>query len=427
MAPPSDNRHQSIHNAHLMWHGREFFGSYQELVLNSAFQPIFSLAHKRMVGVEALVRGRNADGKAVMPDQLFQLPGTLDDQLHLDRIIRSMHVGNFSVMQRHPAWLFLNLNPNLIIHGARNGVLFTEELLQNFGVSSHQIVVELLEKRIADEQALEEVIAHYRAMNCLIAIDDFGAGRSNFDRIWRFRPDIIKFDRSLIVHAACNPLARRILPSLVKLAHEVGCLALIEGIETEEEALIAMDCDADFVQGYLFARPVAWVALPQHAAAPLVSQLSSQWRSVMEQDQQAWQHTVEPYKAAFAVALQAIRQDTTIEIASRSLLAAHPQIRRCFLLNNDGVQISHNIGRHRSLASSQHDMDQDRFSPLNDAEQADWSRRPYFRQAMQHPEQIQVVGPYLSIPDLSLCLTLSASILHHGERMVYCCDLDFSG
>ncbi len=38
-------------------------------------------------------------------------------------------------------------------------------------------------------------------MGCLLAIDDFGAGHSNFERVWNLKPDIVKLDRTLLVRA----------------------------------------------------------------------------------------------------------------------------------------------------------------------------------------------------------------------------------
>ena len=47
-------------------------------------------------------------------------------------------------------------------------------------------------------------------MGCLIAIDDFGAGHSNFERIWDLEPDSVKLDRSLVSRAANSSKAKRI-------------------------------------------------------------------------------------------------------------------------------------------------------------------------------------------------------------------------
>jgi EAL domain-containing protein (putative c-di-GMP-specific phosphodiesterase class I) len=59
----------------------------------------------------------------------------------------------------------------------------------------------------------------------------------------------------MITQAGNNARIRRMMPVMVSLLHEAGSMVLMEGIETASEALIAMDADADFVQGFFFARP----------------------------------------------------------------------------------------------------------------------------------------------------------------------------
>ena len=88
----------------------------------------------------------------------------------------------------------------------------------------------------------------------LVAVDDFGAGHSNLDRLLTLRPDIVKLDRSLI-HAHQPDLRESVMPKLVSLLHEAGMLVVAEGIETEEDLLLAARSGVDFVQGFLFGQP----------------------------------------------------------------------------------------------------------------------------------------------------------------------------
>jgi hypothetical protein len=66
-----------------------------------------------------------------------------------------------------------------------------------------------------------------------------------------------------------------------------------------------------------------------------------------------------------------------------------------------------------------------RFQPLADARGANWSRKPYFRNAIVHPGKVKVTRPYLSITGVELCITLSICIELGGERRILCCDLGY--
>lgn len=69
-------------------------------------------------------------------------------------------------------------------------------LLQRYQIPAARVVVETIEGAIADEGQLSESVQFYKNLGCLVAIDDFGAGHSNIERIWRLVPDIVKLDRS---------------------------------------------------------------------------------------------------------------------------------------------------------------------------------------------------------------------------------------
>jgi EAL domain-containing protein (putative c-di-GMP-specific phosphodiesterase class I) len=224
------------------------------LTLSSAFQPIISLNHRRVVGQEALLRVNDQRGNSISPLQLLNSSEEIADVIELDRLCRLLHGFNYS---RHPVsneWLFLNITPEVISHGHRYGSFFSQ-LLQDAAISPSQVVVEVLENRVGDEVQLSDSVDYYREIGCLIAIDDFGAGHSNIDRVLRLEPEIVKLDRSLLANT--SPKAQRVLANLVSLLHEAGCLVVLEGIETLEQTLIAYDVDADLMQGYFFSSPAA--------------------------------------------------------------------------------------------------------------------------------------------------------------------------
>ncbi len=72
------------------------------------------------------------------------------------------------------------------------------KLVKRCGVSPNNVIIEIIESRCEDEDALLEFVRFYRKKNFLIALDDVGAGFSNLDRIPLIKPDVIKLDRSLI-------------------------------------------------------------------------------------------------------------------------------------------------------------------------------------------------------------------------------------
>lgn len=231
-------------------------GLYGTMRLHSAFQPLLDAATLRPAAHEALLRARMEDGAEVSPAQAFRVPSTSEDIVFLDRLCRTVHAYNFAAQAGDGDVLYLNVDGRHLLNvgGGSHGRTF-ETLLGHCGLAPEQIVLEILESDIADEQHLIDAVAAYQARGYRIAIDDFGCSHSNFDRLWKLSPDIVKLDRGLIVQSATNPRARAILPKLIDILHDLGALVVCEGIETAEQHDLVMDAGTDLVQGFLYARP----------------------------------------------------------------------------------------------------------------------------------------------------------------------------
>ncbi|ABK43511.1 diguanylate phosphodiesterase [Magnetococcus marinus MC-1] len=388
---------------------------WQQHKLLTAFQPIFSLAHQRPVGYEALVRPYHTTLGAITPNQLF---GNInpEDIMQLDRACRLAHVGNFKTLNPENSWLFLNVNPTVVLQGMQGDNHFLRDLLAFFQVPANRVVVEILEKAIEDEALLVDAVAYFREMGCLVALDDFGAGQSNFDRVWRLQPDIVKLDRNMIHNAVTNSRARTVLPGLVSLLHTAGCLVLLEGIETEEEAMIAMDTEADFVQGFHFARPQTDLGTILQKQCRDLASLSRRFRShAMDETRLMWQR-IHPQLEMFTQMVECFANNPQPEAFDAIL--SHSSVLRCFILDENGIQQGPNLESPTELRERF-----TRFSPVSDATQADWSRKAYFRRAACNEGTIQLSGPYLSITDGRMCLTLSQSLFSQGKKMILCCDV----
>lgn len=235
----------------------EVVGQFLGLELKSVFQPLFSVSSDQDVAHEALLRVTDREGRQLQPCEAFSLPASPDQMVFLDRLCRVVHAGNF-VRQSIPGDLFLNIEGRHLLAASNHGQTF-ESLLKVCGLTPERIVLEILEARIDDLERLQEAVAGYRSRGYRVAIDDFGCQHSNFDRLWLLNPDIVKLDRSLMVQAEVNPRVRRVLPKLVEIIHELGALAVCEGIENQLQNDLALDAGADLLQGYFYARPAAQV------------------------------------------------------------------------------------------------------------------------------------------------------------------------
>ncbi len=242
------------------------FASYEGMRLHSAFQPIVSLPDRKRYGCEALLRPYGRNGEALSPEFAFKRVTGHDQVVCFDRLCRMLHATNYFAQGGGNGYLFLNVSGRHLINvGGGYGATFTR-MLKFCGLDPRQIVLEILESHVDRLDLLQQAVEGYREHGFRVALDDFGCQHSNFDRLWLLSPDIVKLDRSLIVQAVGQAKVRRILPKIVEIIHDIGALAICEGIEDEEQHRIATESGTDLVQGYFYGRPSRHLLPPSDEA-----------------------------------------------------------------------------------------------------------------------------------------------------------------
>jgi len=130
------------------------------------------------------------------------------------------------------------------------------EILEETGVSGHQLIVEITETVPLTAGAVElRNLDALREMGVRVAIDDFGAGHASMQYLRSFAFDIIKIDRTYVADIATGRVDALIIASICKIAKVLGADVVAEGVETHAQldALQLAGCTA--LQGYYLGRP----------------------------------------------------------------------------------------------------------------------------------------------------------------------------
>jgi EAL domain-containing protein (putative c-di-GMP-specific phosphodiesterase class I) len=392
--------------------GISLAGEGEELRLATAFQPIVGLIHQRVVGYEALVRATSPTGRPVTPCELFDRATLTGELLTLDTLCQRTHLGAFARLSHGSDWLFLNVRPESVVQPS-----FPEALLERastHGLEPQQVVIELLETPLDQPGQLERSIAEMRALGFVIALDDFGAGHSNLDRVLDLKPDLIKLDRQLLLKANHDRAIRRVLPTLISLLHEIGTLVVAEGIETSTEASISLDSGADFGQGFFFGLPSPDVTLIEHVL-PRLELMRAETTSEHARRNALREARLEPHRTALRRAARMFAEGAH-EGAIATCLLALSDAARCYTVSQDGMQYGNVYSRGEHVA---------RFLPLDDESGANWESRPYFRDALRMPGEVVATFPYLSISGNYMCVTLATAVVREGRAFVLGVDVDW--
>lgn len=231
---------------------REFLAMLETQAVTSFFQPIVTMADRKLIGYESLGRGL-AEGLSPMPLELFQLAQSVGMESTLSRLFRDKALEE-SARMAPDALLFINIHPAEMRQ--------PDSLLESFRQVRQQypkvsLVVEIPESFVTDPAAIKKLRGALGDLSIQCAYDDFGAGQARLLELAEIPPDYLKFDMCLVheLHQA-REQKQQMVQLLVKYATEAGVKCLAEGVETAQEAEICCKMGFHYAQGFFYGRPV---------------------------------------------------------------------------------------------------------------------------------------------------------------------------
>ena len=236
------------------------------------YQPKVDLASGVTGGVEALVRWRHPARGLLPPVEFIPVAERTTLIAPLTR-----HVMDRALAQAR-AWDDAGLPLAVAVNVSVRNLLdarFPEqvaELLARHGVPARRLELEITESVLmANPARALEILGRLHEMGVVLSIDDFGVGYSSLDYLKRLPVDVIKIDRSFVMHMATDPADAMIVRSTIDLARNLGLRVVAEGIEDAQalETLRALGCHLG--QGYHLGRPVPAEALRLPAVEPAVT------------------------------------------------------------------------------------------------------------------------------------------------------------
>ena len=218
----------------------------------SYFQPYYDSKTGKEVGAEALLRVR-INGKIVSPALFLDL--IKQTQLYA-KVTLVMLAKCERILNTYPdVKIALNLSVLDFKHYATLKAL--REFFERNKVDG-RLTLEITESEsIQDYEWISPILNEFREAGALLAIDDFGAGYSNLEKLIALNPDILKLDGCIIKTIDKDEKLQKLVKHINNLAHSLDIKTQAEFVHNEAVQQHLIDLKIDYLQGYHLSEPLS--------------------------------------------------------------------------------------------------------------------------------------------------------------------------
>jgi diguanylate cyclase (GGDEF)-like protein len=225
------------------------------------FQPLVDMPAANVTGFEALLRLKDAAGRAIAPMTFIPIAEEMGLIAKIGTwvIRQACHVA-----AQWPGHLSIAVNLSAAQFEAAGVTEIVSAALAHARLEPHRLQLEITESLLLrDADAIMLELRRIKALGVGIVMDDFGTGYSSLSYLWRFPFDKIKIDRAFLQSlGAGNQAAEMIVRTIVGLGHSLQMRVTIEGVEDADQVAFVRDIGCDEAQGFYFGRPVPACDLP---------------------------------------------------------------------------------------------------------------------------------------------------------------------
>lgn len=214
------------------------------------YQPIIELSSGKIIKYECLARLIETDGNIISPHEFLPIANKI--RLY-DEVTRLIITHAFKRFHNTNIDFTINLSINDILNPKTQDFIFS--MIDQFNVSS-QITFEILEtQELKNDKMVIKFIETIQAMNGSIAIDDFGSGFSNFERMTRIKANFIKIDGSLIKNIDTDPNAKIVVETIINFANKLHMQVIAEFVHSKSVLSTINALGIRYGQGFFLGKP----------------------------------------------------------------------------------------------------------------------------------------------------------------------------
>ena len=223
----------------------------------AVYQPQINHATGRMVGAEALMRWKH-------PEYGMQFPSDFIPVLEKQMLIMKADLYIFEQVckfQRKCMDEEVSSVP-ISFNVSRYDIYYSafademEEIRKKYDVPVYLLRVEITESSaVGGMELVSGVLSKLHELGYVVEMDDFGSGYSSLNVLKDLDVDILKLDMNFL-SGKIGGRGGAILSSIVQMAKWISTPVIAEGVETMEQADYMKSIGCNYIQGYLYSKPV---------------------------------------------------------------------------------------------------------------------------------------------------------------------------
>jgi EAL domain-containing protein (putative c-di-GMP-specific phosphodiesterase class I) len=222
------------------------------------FQPIVDSAEERITKAEALLRWKHPKRGMVSP--VIFIPLAEESRLILeigDWVFEEVIASIDRWHKQFGRIIQVCVNKSLVQFEV-NSINPWMDRLVSTGLPANSVTVGITEGLfIRDSAKVKQRLLDFRSVGIEVSIDDFGTGFSALSYLKEFDINYIKIDLSLVSDLIENGKNKALTEAIIVMAHKLGIKTIAEGVETEVQRDLLRAFGCDYLQGYLYSRPVS--------------------------------------------------------------------------------------------------------------------------------------------------------------------------
>ena len=222
------------------------------------YQPKYDVDSVQIAGAEALIRWNHPELGYVPPSEfitLFEKNGfiTILDKYVINKVCMQMGEWKAEGLRLPP--VSVNLSRTDVY--CSDIVEYITGCIETNGLAASDIHIEITESAYTEHPAqIIAMVEKMRDNGIVIELDDFGTGYSSLNMLNEINADVLKMDMRFIQTKSEKEAQQGILKLIINLARGMDMKVIAEGVETQEQLMRIRDAGCDYVQGYLFSKPL---------------------------------------------------------------------------------------------------------------------------------------------------------------------------